>query len=295
MNVKRTITLLAVIVAALALLVGTAHAATGTTQVSAPGGTLNFNVDGSGTFDFSSTAPVDESWGADTWDIVTADWQKLRVHDVVCVGVVLDLPDGGDGNYGVHCAPFDYAITSPTIMDVTQDVTVQNFDLSTPGYSAFPLNSDWYGMTAPEPPLVGSIPNLDAYVGQTITGTLYVNSEAFAYYGDSWDTRGTLATILGSFGTTTNFGVGLAAASNLQSPVLFKVNVQPSASDCHVPKLRGLKLRAARVKLAQANCRLGHVRRVSTRPALRGRVLKQSRVVSKWLPRSSRVRVTVGK
>ena len=52
---------------------------------------------------------------------------------------------------------------------------------------------------------------------------------------------------------------------------------------CHVPKVKGMKLRKARVRIVQSNCSVGRIRRARSKRRLVGRVIAQA-------PRPSAVR-----
>jgi PASTA domain len=63
---------------------------------------------------------------------------------------------------------------------------------------------------------------------------------------------------------------------------------------CVVPKLRGLKLKAAKKKLAKAGCK-AKVRKASSRRVRRGKVMGQSAKAGKRLKRGAAVTVTVSR
>ena len=64
---------------------------------------------------------------------------------------------------------------------------------------------------------------------------------------------------------------------------------------CVVPKLKGLKLRAAKNALAIGRCHLGRVTKVYAKPAKRGRVLSQSKRAGKRLAIGAKINVKIGK
>jgi hypothetical protein len=64
---------------------------------------------------------------------------------------------------------------------------------------------------------------------------------------------------------------------------------------CVVPKLKGLKLRAAKSALLVGRCRLGRVTRVHSTHRKKGRVLRQSRKTGTRLPIGAKIAVRVGK
>ncbi|HEY6584992.1 MAG TPA: PQQ-dependent sugar dehydrogenase [Gaiellaceae bacterium] len=64
---------------------------------------------------------------------------------------------------------------------------------------------------------------------------------------------------------------------------------------CRVPKLVGLKLRTAKVRLRRAHCRAGRLRAKRSTAKRRGRVIAQSPRAGARRPAGSRVRMTVGR
>lgn len=64
---------------------------------------------------------------------------------------------------------------------------------------------------------------------------------------------------------------------------------------CVVPKLKGKKLKDAKRMLGRADCKVGKVTRVVSKPKKAGKVLKQGTKPGKVLASGSRVKLTVGK
>lgn len=64
---------------------------------------------------------------------------------------------------------------------------------------------------------------------------------------------------------------------------------------CHVPKVVGLKLTAAKTKIRSRQCRVGAITRKSSSPTKRGRVLAQSPRPGRTLAEHGKVSLTVGK
>jgi len=71
-------------------------------------------------------------------------------------------------------------------------------------------------------------------------------------------------------------------------------SVRIAAPPCVVPKLIGMKLKAATRALTRAGCALGAVRYRTTPARKRGRVIAQGSRAGKDVPHGARVRVTVG-
>jgi Ca2+-binding RTX toxin-like protein len=88
--------------------------------------------------------------------------------------------------------------------------------------------------------------------------------------------------------TPTNNGGGLTTSTNGSSG-------GSAGPACHVPKLKGKSLAAAKKALAKANCRLGKVKKKKSARKLRGRVLSQSPASGRTLAARSKVAVVVGK
>lgn len=64
---------------------------------------------------------------------------------------------------------------------------------------------------------------------------------------------------------------------------------------CVVPKLKGKKLKNAKRMLGRADCKLGKVKRLKSKPSKAGKVLKQGTKPGKVLASGSKVNLTVGK
>ena len=69
----------------------------------------------------------------------------------------------------------------------------------------------------------------------------------------------------------------------------------PRATACRVPRVVGRPLASARARLRAAHCKVGRVRRVHSRPSLRGRVLAQNPRAGKMKRRGYPVSLRVGR
>jgi hypothetical protein len=67
-----------------------------------------------------------------------------------------------------------------------------------------------------------------------------------------------------------------------------------AATQCLVPKLRGTRVKAARLSLKSSGCRVGKIKRVH-KAGRRGRVLRQSVRAGKTMPVGTRVNLRVGR
>jgi hypothetical protein len=68
-----------------------------------------------------------------------------------------------------------------------------------------------------------------------------------------------------------------------------------ASARCVVPELRGLKLRKAKRKLRKAHCRAGKVRKVRSKKAKKGRVIKTKPAAGKRKPAGTRVKLIVAR
>jgi beta-lactam-binding protein with PASTA domain len=64
---------------------------------------------------------------------------------------------------------------------------------------------------------------------------------------------------------------------------------------CHVPKVVGKKLAAAKSRIRAAHCRVGKITKKKSSRKKKGRVIAQSPKPGKTLPAGSKVKLTVGK
>lgn len=141
------------------------------------------------------------------------------------------------------------------------------------------------------------MPNLDPYVGKTINLFAAENwCSALAPPGydlaSNWTTT---QSYIHCYGSSDTAGIGLMARSTASvdaTPVVEKVKlaIQAGPNDCHVPKVKGLTLRKAKVRLHRANCRAA-VRYV--KGARAGRVRYQPLKVGTGRPRGYKVKLAV--
>ena len=69
----------------------------------------------------------------------------------------------------------------------------------------------------------------------------------------------------------------------------------PPPTQCIVPKLKGLKLKAVKKKLRAAHCKLGKVKRQYSKHVRKGRVLSQRPKAGTLLANQAKVRVTLSR
>lgn len=140
------------------------------------------------------------------------------------------------------------------------------------------------------------IPNLDQYVGKTVN--LYADENwCSALAPPNYDAIHNWQNLelTGCYGNGSTVGIGLSARTLAASdgpPVVQKVTlaVQAGPNDCHVPKVKGLTLRKAKLRLFAHHCRAS-VRYVKGRVA--GRVRYQPLAVGTGRPRGFRVKLVV--
>jgi hypothetical protein len=277
-----------------------ARAEQGSVTVAIPGGTLSYAVPGTKVLSFKNPTYVDPSWAGKP--IPTSDWWNTHEHAWICTQAYFQLTLEGDVDQltsqrtGWYCRVIDFPNATSDQMDDLQDnVMSGSFDMSelgadtyctalrecTPGYHE--------GSERPLAPI-----NLDPFVGKAVDGVIVISYCADLRYGDGSG----VVTALGCSGTWTTFGRGMslhALADSTSPPVQFSMRVRPSGTDCHVPRLIGLKLATATARLKASNCRLGHVTRIHTGKAKRGRVAGQGFRPRRWLPRHSRVGLVLSK
>jgi outer membrane protein assembly factor BamB len=86
-----------------------------------------------------------------------------------------------------------------------------------------------------------------------------------------------------------NAGGQSAPADSSDSPVV------AAAPKCHVPKVVGLKLAAAKAKIHARQCSVGHITRKTSSPAKKGRVVSQSPKSGRTIADRGKVNLGVGK
>jgi hypothetical protein len=282
--------LLPIAVAATCGVAGGAKADTGSIIVPLPSATLSYSIDGTKQLTFDNPTYVE------TPATLGTGWSDMHEHAWVCAEVFFGLNlegnvDADSQRTGWYCKIIDFPnLTSDQTAELAKNVMTGSFDLSTLGADSY---CHAWGECSPgvkELPEIGRFApiNLDPFVGKNIDGLVMISYCASLRWPD-----GSSPTALGCNGTQTFFGRGTAALmrrdDSLVPPVRFSLKVKPSATDCHVPRLVGLKLATATKRLTASNCRLGHVRHVYSRKVGRRVVADQGIRAGRWLPRNSRV------
>jgi hypothetical protein len=277
--------------AAACAMAGAAKAETGSITVPIPSGTLSYSITGSKQLTFENPTYVDPQVPA----TLGTGWQDQHEHAYICAEVFFGLDVAGyvspaSQRTGWYCKIIDFPnATSDQTADLAKNVMTGSFDLSELGADSY--CHAWGECTPgviemPEAPLAPI--NLDRFVGQNIEGLLLISYCATLRWPD-----GGTGNFLGCNGTPTYFGRGAAAlmlaGNSLVPPVRFRMTVKPSATDCHVPRLIGLKLATATKRLSASNCRLGRVGHAYSRKVPLRRVVGQGIRAGRWLPRNSRV------
>lgn len=188
--------------------------------------------------------------------------------------------------------PSGPAVDLPTTLAQTASGTINSSNLQACSW----LSTTCTGVDSPQIP--GNIvPNLDAFVGQTLTFNIETNWCSYiAPPGyDVLHNLGPSLPLLGCANETygVSFGTAarqLSAAGNpLKAQV--RVKVQASSYDCRVPKVKGLTLTKARHRLRAAHCAVGLVSRVKGKVS--GRVRYQPLKVGTGRPRGFPVTLAV--
>lgn len=135
--------------------------------------------------------------------------------------------------------------------------------------------------------------------GSTPATRFTVDSEsqitAVAPAGAAGAVRLSVTTVAGTATSAQSFTFVPPAASSSPPPSSSPATklTSPPPVRCHVPKLKGRKLKASKKALRKAHCKLGKVRKRRGAQARTGRVVKQSRNPRTVLPARSKVTVTL--
>lgn len=92
---------------------------------------------------------------------------------------------------------------------------------------------------------------------------------------------------------TTNAGTGSAQTFTYQAPTPAPIGAP--AATCTVPKLKGRSLKASKLQIRAADCKVGSVAKKKSGKAKRGKVIGQSARPGTVLPAGAVVKVTLGK
>lgn len=235
-----------------------------------------------------------------------AGWySKLDIYTTPCVAVQFEFATPAVSNFtdypGWSCG---YTNSGPVPSTNVTDVATKSVDAT---LGIWPLQN-CQTMMGPGPwaeaCITGTtqqtfpVPNLDALVGSVATFDVLTNwcsfiappGFALAQYNG-----------LGGLGcandqnsvTTTSSTSGSIRTLASSNPFATKVqvSVRASASDCHVPKVKGVTLRTAKARLRRAHCGSPHVRYVKGKHL--GRVRYQPLKVGTGRPNGYRVSLTV--
>lgn len=143
----------------------------------------------------------------------------------------------------------------------------------------------------------------------TLTGTavagsgiksLVVNGQPVSVSPDgSWTATVPLSPGANTITAAAVDGAGAAPQAQLtvvyQPPAPASLPPTPFVAKCHVPRVKGMKLRAAEKALRKANCRVGKVKHVSSRKLSRGRVTSTTPRAGRRLPAGHKIALVVSK
>jgi hypothetical protein len=140
----------------------------------------------------------------------------------------------------------------------------------------------------------------------TLTGTaaagsgiksLVVGGQAVPVASDgTWSAQVPLSS--GSNPVTAVATDGAGATTQAQVTVVYQPPASPPppppvVAKCHVPRVKGMKLRAAEKALSNAHCKVGKVKHVSSRKLARGRVMSTTPRAGRRLPAGTKIEVFV--
>jgi glucodextranase-like protein/PASTA domain-containing protein len=139
--------------------------------------------------------------------------------------------------------------------------------------------------------------------GVTLSGTtsagsgiksLIVGGQAISVASDgSWSAQVPLSPGANTITAVATDGAG--ATAQAQVTVVYQPPAPPVVAKCHVPRVKGMKLRAAEKALRHAHCRVGKVKHVSSRKLARGRVTSTTPRAGRRLPAASKIELFVSK
>jgi Glucodextranase, domain B/PASTA domain len=92
---------------------------------------------------------------------------------------------------------------------------------------------------------------------------------------------------------------GAGATTQAQVSIVYQPPAPPPpphvVAKCHVPRVKGMKLKGAEKALRKAHCRVGKVKRVASRQLARGRVMSTTPRAGRRLPARTKVELVVSK
>jgi len=286
----------------------------GVLHLSMPGepGGQGLAVNEVGSFDFAvDSVPRDEGWAGKTDSIAEWVWGPgadpalttmypgyINYQLLDCVRVILQSENHASDT-GWHCSTSDNYLPDQDSMAA----------LIARGHAqaSEPLSGEGTGGRAPWRGTDGIFPepDLTQFIGETVSGMVYSNACTRLYLDANFYPPGGESEVnneLGCVGSADPFG-GMRALSVNSDPKLinptgpadnFKLKVAGRAGiDCHVPKLRGLKLRQAKIRLHKNQC-LAKVRYLKSR-RYRGKVIGSTPRAGAWRLGHARVRLVVGR
>lgn len=286
-NCLKSLLVVAVFVAASFVGVKGSAAATGTVTGSTAMGAVTINIAGGSSFGVNTTPPLV------AWPIPPGNDLGLHVWTIACWNLQVKVGQNSVNIPGWVCSnPIDSGLAPASPSDVPNINIVGAIGASNP-QACEPMEN------CGSNPIVAAslIPNLDAFVGQGITFDVTTNwcsylgpaNSNLSVFGSTpigcamQDPVYTLASTSGSVRT-------LASASPSSLRTVLHAKVGASSYDCHVPYVKGLKLRKAKTRLHKANCGAS-VRYVKGTRA--GRVRYQPLAVGTGKPRGFKVKLAV--
>jgi peptide/nickel transport system substrate-binding protein len=207
----------------------------------------------------------------------TAHWFNLRTRD-----------RAGNWSGAAHLGPFwidTAAPTNPALSSSSHTVGIASTDDTVDVHwsGAADAGSGVAGYSYVWSQSATTVPATRANAGAGSTGT---TSPALA--DGSWYLHLRTVDALGHWSSTTAIGPFVIQHATTSPP-------PPAKKHCVVPKVVGLKLAAAKKKIARAHCRVGKISHKAAPKAKRGRVLKQRPRHGARLAVGTRIKLTVGR
>lgn len=143
--------------------------------------------------------------------------------------------------------------------------------------------------------------NGTAIAGSGITSLVVDGQTVPVASGGTWSAQVPLSP--GANAITALATDGAGATTQAQVSVVYQPPTPPStptpppapAPKCHVPRVKGMKLRAAERALRKAHCKVGKVKHVSSHKLARGRVMSTTPRTGRRLPAGSKIELFVSK
>ncbi|HET6871149.1 MAG TPA: PASTA domain-containing protein [Solirubrobacteraceae bacterium] len=136
-----------------------------------------------------------------------------------------------------------------------------------------------------------------AIAGSGITSLVVGGQAVPVAPGGTWSAQVPLSPGQNTITALATDGAGATAQDQVtvvyQPPAPSSLPPTPFVAKCHVPRVKGMKLRAAEKALRKANCKVGKVKHVTSRKLARGRVTSTTPRAGRWLPAGHKIEMLV--